>query len=92
MFQKAAPFLTEFLGTFLLILALLISNNNPLMVGAAVGTIIWFGAGSSGAHINPAISLVRFLGGKLSSMDLAGYVASQFAGAVACLYVFKVFA
>lgn len=82
----------EFLGTFLLVLTILLSNNSPLAVGAVVAAIIWFAKDSSGAQINPAVSLTRFLGGKLSLRELAGYVSSQVAGAVASLYMFKVFA
>lgn len=82
----------EFLGTFLLVLTLLLSNNSPLAVGAAVAAIIWFAKDMSGAQINPAVSLVRFLGGKLSLREFIGYVSSQIAGAVTSLYMFKVFA
>jgi glycerol uptake facilitator-like aquaporin len=85
-------FITEFLGTFMLVLVLIYSNNSPLAVGGTVAGIIWLGKDRSGAHINPAVSLVRYLGGKLSMNELAGYVASQIAGAIACLYMFKVFA
>jgi glycerol uptake facilitator-like aquaporin len=92
MFKEAMPFFAEFLGTFLLVLSILVSNNNPLFVGGAVALIVWFASSISGAHINPAVSLMRFLGGKLESMKLAGFVAAQIAGAVACLYVFKIFA
>lgn len=84
-------FVLEFLGTFLLVLTILLSNNRPIVVGLAVAAIVWFGKDSSGAHINPAVSLMRFLGGKLSLNEFIGYVSSQVAGAVTSLYMFKVF-
>lgn len=89
--ELVGKFVFEFLGTFLLVLTLLLSNNSPLAVGAVVAAIIWFGKDKSGAQINPAVSLMRFLGGKLSLNELVGYVASQVAGAVTSLYMFKVF-
>ena len=89
---KGLPFVSEFLGTLLLILAVVMSNGNAVFVGLALMVIIWFCGPMSGGHVNPAISLVKFLGGKLSSEDLAGYIAAQVAGAVSALYVVKFFA
>ena len=37
----------------------------------------------SGCHINPAVSIAMFVTGKLSAVDFIGYVAAQFAGAIA---------
>jgi aquaporin Z len=90
--QLVWKFVTEFLGTFLLVLAILFSNTSPLVVGGTVTGIVWLARDKSGAHINPAVSLIQFLGGKLPGNEFAGYVAAQIAGAVACLYMFKVFA
>lgn len=89
--ELVEKFVFEFLGTFLLVLTLLLSNNSPIAVGGVVAAIIWFGRDRSGAQINPAVSLARFLGGRLSLREFVGYVASQVAGAVASLYMFKVF-
>lgn len=90
--QLVWKFVVEFLGTFVLVLSILYSNTNPLVVGGTLGGIAWLGRDKSGAHVNPAVSLAQFLGGKLSGNELAGYVASQIAGAITCLYMFKVFA
>ncbi len=84
-------FATEFLGTFLLVLAILLSTN-PLVIGGVFAGVFWLAKDRSGGHINPAVTLVKLLGGKLSMNELAGYVASQIAGAITCLYMFKVFA
>lgn len=84
-------YIMEFFGTFLLLLTILMSQNNPLAVGLAVGIIVWFGRSKSGAHINPAVSLSNFLAGKLGLSEFIGYVAAQVAGAVSCLYAFKTF-
>lgn len=89
---KGVPFIAEFLGTFLLALAITMSGGNAIFAGATLAIVMWFCSPLSGGHVNPVISLVRFLGGKLSSEDLAGYVAAQVAGAVSSLYVVKFFA
>jgi aquaporin Z len=49
--------------------------------GAAIA-VSWVGK-VSGAHINPVVSLAFRARGKLSTRDTVGYVAAQFAGAVA---------
>ena len=38
---------------------------------------------ASGAHLNPAVTLAFWVGGRVSARDLAGYVAAQFAGGLA---------
>lgn len=92
MFDRVAlSFFAEFLGTFLLVLAVIMTTN-PLAIGGALAFIVFFGGSLSGAHVNPAISLAKYLGGKLNSKQLAGYVASQLAGAVSALYIIKFFA
>ena len=38
---------------------------------------------TSGAHLNPAVTLAFWVVGRLSSRDLAGYIAAQLAGGLA---------
>ena len=81
--------LSEFLGTFLLILSVLASGGNALFVGLTLSLVIFFTAKTSGGHANPAVSLVMFLKKKLSLEDFASEVVAQLLGGTACLYVFK---
>jgi glycerol uptake facilitator-like aquaporin len=57
-------------------------ENAVATAGALVGLILMFGA-VSGAHFNPAVSLVDRLFGTLSTPDLLAYVVAQVAGACA---------
>jgi aquaporin Z len=55
-----------------------------LAMGLTAVAIIYSPWGQrSGAHMNPAVTLTFFRLGKVARPDLAGYVAAQFAGAIA---------
>ena len=50
------------------------------MGGTAVGLIYSRWGKLSGAHFNPAVTLIFFRLGKVAPVDLAGYIAAQFSG------------
>ncbi len=91
-------YFAEFIGTFVLVFfacgtaSVLGCDKNKvdpayLLTALAFGLVIVAMAYSignvSGCHINPAVSIAMFATGKLSFIDLIGYVAAQFAGAIA---------
>lgn len=55
---------------------------NSLATGAGLMFLILTFGEISGAHMNPVVSLLDFLAGKLSAKDLPGYVAAQISGAI----------
>lgn len=86
----------EFAGTFLLVFvaagAVMVTASFSQMTGAllgglasgvALGLAIWFFAGISGGHVNPALSLWLALTGVLPLRLLPGYVICQLAGSAA---------
>jgi glycerol uptake facilitator-like aquaporin len=91
--------LAEFIGTALLLIAVVGSGiaaqrlsapqtglellENAVATGAALAAIILAVGAVSGAHLNPAVSLVDAAFGGLSWRELPAYVAAQFAGACA---------
>jgi len=75
-------FVAEFFGTFALLLSILVTGN-VYAIAATFLAIIWLIGGVSGAHINPAVSLVFYLNKTLDLKMFLIYFASQFAGAVA---------
>ena len=85
--------LTEFIGTFFLVLTIGCSviggaSLPPLAIGAALMVMIFAGGHVSGAHYNPAVTLAVMLRGKCPVSDVGPYMASQIAGAsVAALIV-----
>lgn len=91
-------YLAECIGTFVLVFfacgtAVVVGCSGAsgdaayLMTALAFGLVIVAMAYSignvSGCHINPAVSIAMLVSGKMSVKDFAGYVAAQFAGAIA---------
>lgn len=93
-----ARYITEFIGTFFLVLTigLVVVDSNagnfaPLAIGAVLIAMIYAGAHISGAHYNPAVTLAFWLtgrcGGKCNYKDLALYIVVQVFGAVAAAVI-----
>ena len=78
---KFDAFVAEFFGTFALLLSILVTGN-VYAIAATFLAIIWLIGGVSGAHINPAVSLVFYLNKTLDTKMFLFYVVSQLAGAV----------
>ena len=81
-------FLTEFIGTFFLVLTvgLVILLGAPLgaiAIGSVLMVMVYMGGPVSGAHYNPAVSLAAGFAGKLAKRELLPYWLSQLAGGVA---------
>jgi aquaporin Z len=86
--------LTEFIGTFFLVLTIgctvlggVAGVSPPLAIGFALMVMVYAGGHVSGAHYNPAVSLAVRLRGGIGNKDFAVYVLAQLAGAVAAAFV-----
>ncbi len=80
--------LTEFIGTFFLVLVIGLAVTGgvplaPIPIGVALAVLVYMGGHVSGAHYNPAVSLAALLRGKMPSTDFVPYVVAQLLGAVA---------
>ena len=93
--------LAEFIGTFWLVLggcgsAVLAAGFPKLGIGFA-GVALAFGltvltmayaiGHISGCHLNPAVTVGLFVGGRFSSKDIIPYVIAQLAGAITAAFV-----
>jgi len=87
--KTVLPLLTEYLGTFLLILSIL-SISSPIFIGIIFIVIIFLTAAVSGPSLNPALSIVMYLRGKLGYEEMFAYIFIQVVAAVSAFYVFKV--
>ena len=93
-------YITEFIGTFFLVLVIGFTTNDPQMwaeggtpfAPLAIGTIlmvmVYMGGPISGAHYNPAVSFAIWIRKKISTADMIVYIISQLAGAVAAALCF----
>lgn len=84
-------YFTEFIGTFFLVLTVLLSVHYNSMPGLAIGGIlmvmVYMGGPISGGHYNRGISLGVALRGKLAYSQMIAYWICQFAGSIAAVLV-----
>lgn len=88
-----AKYLTEFIGTFFLVLTIgcavipgAAGVIPPLAIGAALMVMVFAGGHVSGGHYNPAVTLGVFLRGRCAAADVVPYWTAQIAGAVVASY------
>jgi glycerol uptake facilitator-like aquaporin len=89
--------LAEFIGTCFLVMVVvgsgimaenLTSNEfnillaNTIVTGAGLTALIWIFINISGAHFNPAVSLVMFLNKELKLNHLVYFICFQIIGAI----------
>jgi aquaporin Z len=89
--QSMSKYLTEFIGTFFLVLTVCLTVLGkvplaPLAIGASLMVMVYMGGHVSGGHYNPAVSLAVLLRGKLGAGDFIAYLVAQFVGGVAAAY------
>jgi aquaporin Z len=98
--------ISEFIGTFWLVFigcgsAVLATGNLDVGIGwlgvafafgLALTTIAYVTGGISGCHINPAVTLGLWAGGRVDSKDVAPYIVAQVLGAIAGAAVLYVIA
>jgi aquaporin Z len=82
-----AKLLTEFIGTFFLVLTVGLTAASgtefaPLAIGSVFMVMVYMGGHVSGGHYNPAVSLGVWLRGKLGLRDLGGYIVAQLLAAI----------
>lgn len=81
-------YLTEFIGTFFLVLTIGLTVIDgtplaPLAIGSALMIMVYMGGHISGAHYNPAVTLAVFMRGRLEARHVAPYMGAQVLGAFA---------
>lgn len=81
-------YLTEFIGTFFLVLTVGMTvmepggagNLAPLAIGSALMIMVYAGGHVSGGHYNPAVTTAVWLRGRCPAADVPGYMISQVLG------------
>ena len=82
-------YLTEFIGTFFLVLVIALSGN-PLAIGAVLIALVYTGGYISGAHYNPAVTLALWQSKKVDAKKALRYMFCQLLGSLAAAAVFFV--
>ncbi len=83
-------YITEFIGTFFLVLTVGLTGN-PLAIGAALMVMIYAGGHISGGHYNPAVTLAVLIRGRISTGEAMVYMGSQLAGGLAAALVVGIY-
>lgn len=83
-------YITEFIGTFFLVLVIAMTGN-PVAIGAILVAMVYMGGYVSGAHYNPAVTLAILIRGKIKFGEALKYMTSQIlAGTFAAIVFFAV--
>lgn len=83
------PYLVEFLGTFILMIAILFSKGNWVVIGLTLGLAVLVGGKASGGCYNPAVTLGACMARSMPYSKFLPYVICEFLGAAlaALIYV-----
>ena len=73
-------YITEFIGTFFLVLVIGLSGN-PIAIGGVLMIMVYMGGHISGAHYNPAVSLAMLLQKEINAKSFLYYTLFQILGA-----------
>jgi len=88
-----AKYLTEFIGTFFLVLTVgctvvagLAGVIAPLAIGSALMVMVYAGGHISGGHYNPAVTLGVWIRGRIGLNEVVPYWVVQILGGVAAAF------
>jgi len=82
-------FISEFIGTFILVLSILVTSN-PIFIAAAFLCAITVASLSAG-HLNPVVSFVMALSGKIKYSSAFEYLIGQILGALGAFLIYNQF-
>jgi glycerol uptake facilitator-like aquaporin len=81
-------FFTEFIGTFIF-LSVILKSGDPLAIGLALASVIYFGGKVSGGNFNPAVSYMMLLSKKIDVSKFVVYIIAQLLGASAAFLFYS---
>jgi len=81
-------YITEFIGTFFLVLVVALTGN-AAAIGVTLMVMVFAGGHISGAHYNPAVTLAVLIRGKVSSRDAIIYIVVQIMAAIVAALMAK---
>ena len=78
-------YLSEALGSFVFFLIIL-ATGNPIMIAVGLLIGILIAQLTSQAHLNPAVTGMMLMTGKVNQTQAMWYVSAQLVGAIAAVY------
>ena len=89
---NASALVGEFLGTFLLIVAIMAFSGNAFFVGVSLSVIALALFAITGAHFNPAVSFGLWTMRRITTQKMFTYWVAQFVGAMAAIVAINLYA
>ena len=82
-------YITEFIGTFFLVLAAGSASGDHalLIIASALMVMVYAGGHISGGHYNPCVTFAILIRGRIGASDALVYMISQLAGAIAAAFL-----
>lgn len=81
----------EFIGAFLLVAVIIVSQYSAIAVLFAIIGIVLMIGGISGAHLNPAVTIGAWVTRRIGWLRAVGYIFVQFLGAAVALVTLQAF-
>jgi len=88
--DKINVYLAEALGSFVFF-SIVLSKPDPIMISVALLVGILISSIASQSHLNPAITAMSYMQGKVNEKEAAGYVLSQLVGALVAVQWFRMY-
>jgi aquaporin Z len=89
--MNSLAILSEFFGTFLLLIAIL-ATGNAFVIGGTLALVILLTGSISGGHMNPAVSATLWIKGAISLTEFLTYITAQYTGGIAAYYAYNALA
>jgi glycerol uptake facilitator-like aquaporin len=83
-------YFAEALGSFVFF-SIVLSKPEPIMISVALLVGILISSIASQSHLNPAITVMSLMEGKVNGSEAAGYILSQLAGAFIAVQWFRMY-
>lgn len=87
----AAALIGEFIGSFLLVCAFLVTRGEPLYMGFVLVALVLLVGTLSGPHLNPLVTVGAWVTRKVGNLRAVAYVVAQLLGAGAAYVVLSAF-
>lgn len=87
----ASALIGEFIGTFLLAAAFLVTKGEPLYMGFVLVTLVFMVGTLSGAYLNPMLTVGAWVTRKVGHLRAVSYIVAQLLGAGAAFLLLSVY-